>query len=150
MNKTELMNDIFGWDIGTWSKAYPIWKECIDKNNYKKGLEIGNAFGGGSLFLAKNEIHMVCSNIHTTDQKTKQIHLRHNVSDKIKYDAIDAKKINYADNYFDVIFAKSILGFFTLFFLRFKLLYKLALFLDFCFFFVPNKWKYISYGYATK
>ena len=224
MNKAKLMNDIFGWDVGTWSKAIPVWKECIEKNNYKKGLEIGNAYGGGSLFLAKYGINMVCSNIHSPNEKTKQIHKKYKFNNKIKYEEIDAMKISYADNYFDVVFVKSIFGFFstsdrkiiideiyrvlkpsgsllfaenmkggffhqtarkqfvrwgkkwnyfsqddlidlfskfdnkkiyysgflTLFFVRYKILYKLALFLDYCLFFVSDSKKYVSHGYVSK
>ena len=224
MNKSTLMNDIFGWDASTWSKAIPVWKECIEKNNYKKGLEIGNAFGGGSLFLAKHCISMVCSNIHSPNEKTKQILKRYNFNDKIEYDVIDAMKISYPDNYFDVVFVKSIFGFFniserkivineiyrvlkpsgsllfaenmrgsffhqiarklfvrwgkkwnylsqdellymflkfnnkkiyysgflTLFFVRYKILYRLALFIDYCLFFLPNSAKYVSHGYVSK
>ena len=85
LNKATFMNDVFGWDVGTWSKAIPVWKECIEKNSYKKGLEIGNAFGGGSLFLAKHGISMVCSNIHSPDKKTKQIHKRYTFNKKIVF-----------------------------------------------------------------
>jgi SAM-dependent methyltransferase len=222
--KVTYMKDIFGWDVGTWSKAISIWKECIEKNNYKKGLEIGNAFGGGSLFLANHGISMVCSNIHPPDKKTKQIHKRYIFNNKIKYEVIDAMKITYPDNHFDVVFVKSIFGYFnsserkivideiyrvlkpsgsllfaenmkgsffhqlarklfvrwgkkwnylsqddlldlfskfnnkkihysgflTLFFVRYKLLYRLALFLDYCLFFVPNSKKYVSHGYISK
>ena len=224
MSKSTFMNYFFVQDSRTWSKAIPVWKECIEKNNYKKGLEIGNAFGGGSLFLAKHGISMVCSNIHSPNEKTKQIHKRYNFNDKIEYDVIDAMKISYPDNYFDVVFVKSIFGFFhisdrkivideiyrvlkpsgsllfaenmkggffhqmarklfvrwgkkwnyfsqddlidlfsrfnnkkiyysgflTLFFVRYKMLYRLASLLDYCLFFIPDSEKYVSHGYMSK
>lgn len=177
------------------------------------------------MFLAYNGISTICSDVVNPKHKAELIHKKYNLDKLIKYEAIDARNIKFPDNYFDVIFMKSTLGFFksdvervnvineihrvlkpggaflfaenmngsflhqisrkvyvkwgnkwnyfnveelnklfnvfnyrkinyvgffSSFALRIKILYKLFYYMDRLFSFLPNKWKYVSYGYLIK
>lgn len=110
MNK-ELEKDIFQWDIGTWSRVIPVWEKVIFKKGYKTGLEIGANQGGGSLFLALNEINVICSDIVDPQLKAENLHSKYNVCGRIEYKIIDGKSIPFSDNSFDIVIFKSVIGY---------------------------------------
>ena len=112
MISANIINDIFKWDVLTWSKALNSWQAIIKKNRFSNGIELGANFGGGTLLLTKNGIKTVCSNVKPISEETKKIHLKHKVSQLINYEIIDARTINYPDNHFDIVFMKSTLGYF--------------------------------------
>ena len=105
----EITKDIIQWDIKSWSKALDYWDVNIDWNKIENGLELGGREGGLSLWLSLKGINTICSDLKDVKNTAEQLHLKHNVSNLIKYQDIDATNIPY-ENYFDVIVFKSIIG----------------------------------------
>lgn len=111
----DTINDIIGWDIVNWSKAFPFWNKHIDiKNKQLSCLEIGARQGGLSLWLALHGNNVICSDVSYKDQqheldKTITLHKKHNCENLISYEAIDASNIPY-ENKFDLVVFKSVLG----------------------------------------
>ncbi len=109
---SNFIDDIFEWDVLTWSKAYNEWQQIIELNKFKLGLELGSRSGGGSLLLAQNGIHTICSDVFNPIDKAEKVHKKYKLQKLISYESIDARNIKYPDNHFDIIIMKSTLGFF--------------------------------------
>jgi SAM-dependent methyltransferase len=113
--KTELINDIIGWDTSNWSKSLDYWSQKIDvRNKNYNCLEIGAEQGGLSLWLALNGNKVLCTDYSYFDQphilqKAKKMHRKYNCERKISYQPLSALEIPY-ENYFDIILFKSVLG----------------------------------------
>ena len=113
--RTELINDIIGWDTANWSKSLDYWSQKIDiKDKNYNCLEIGAEQGGLSLWLALNGNKVICTDYSYFDQpqilqKAKNLHRKYNCERKITYQPLSALEIPY-DNYFDIILFKSVLG----------------------------------------
>lgn len=107
--KSEIINDIVKWDIASWEKALLFWEKKIDKKDHLKCLELGGHEGGLSLWLALQGHEVICSDIENVKIHSEPLHKKHNVSDKIKYQNIDATNIPY-ENHFDIVIFKSIVG----------------------------------------
>ena len=105
----ELKKDIIQWDIKSWSKALEYWDSNIDWSAVRNGLELGGREGGLSLWLALKGVQTVCSDVRDVKNTAEALHLRHNVSQYVKYEDIDATNIPY-ENHFDIIIFKSIIG----------------------------------------
>lgn len=107
----KLINDIFDWDTENWSKAIPFWEHHLQKSDSLsvKCLELGSNKGGLSLWLALNGKEVVCSDYENPSILASPLHEKYKVSDKVKYESIDALNIPY-QNKFDCIVFKSILG----------------------------------------
>ena len=105
----ELIKDIIQWDISSWSKALHFWENNIDWSKVSNGLELGGREGGLSLWLALKGKEVVCSDLNDVKNTAEHLHEKHNVSNLVKYEDIDATVIPY-ENYFDVIVFKSIIG----------------------------------------
>jgi SAM-dependent methyltransferase len=108
--KNILVNEIFEWDVGNWSKSIHFW-ESNSQNDLQncKALEIGARNGGLSLWLAKKGIQVVCSDIGFPTEKAIKKHEYYGVSDLIRYEKVNALQIPY-ENEFDIIIFKSVLG----------------------------------------
>lgn len=104
-----LLNDIIQWDVKSWKPALEYWDRNIDWSRIGNALELGGREGGLSLWLALKGISTVCSDIDTTQETAQPLHNRHNISNLISYQDIDAIKIPY-ENHFDLIVFKSIMG----------------------------------------
>ncbi|MFZ6053382.1 class I SAM-dependent methyltransferase [Halocola ammonii] len=110
MNKQQL-TDAFGWDVKNWSRTIPFWEKHLNfsKLQNSRSLEIGCRFGGLSLFLALEGSQVLCTDLIDPDEKTRQIHYKHGVSDKVSYQSMDVLDIPF-ENEFDIICFKSVLG----------------------------------------
>ncbi len=108
MNK-QLIRDIIQWDTTSWSKALKFWEENIEWDSLKTGLELGGREGGLSLWLALKEVQTICSDLQDTEATAKELHAKHQVTNFVTYQDIDATSIPY-ENHFDVIVFKSIVG----------------------------------------
>jgi SAM-dependent methyltransferase len=101
------------WDVPTWRRAFLHWEKAIAELVPKpvNGLELGGKRGGGSLFLAHRfGIPMVCTDLGGVHEDAEPIHTRYNVRELMTYADVDATKIPYDDQSFDVVVFKSILG----------------------------------------
>jgi len=102
--------DLIGWDIINWFKAIPYWEKHapISRGN-NKCLELGASNGGLSLWMAKYNNEVVCSDLNIPGKEATSIHEKYNYGSNISYEALDATNIPYHD-YFDVVAFKSIVG----------------------------------------
>lgn len=108
--KNEFIDDIFEWDVENWSKAIRFWESNSTNllpNN--KALEIGARNGGLSLWLAKQETRVVCSDLDFPTEEAIRKHKNYDVSDLMTYEKINALQIPY-ENEFDIVIFKSVLG----------------------------------------
>jgi SAM-dependent methyltransferase len=103
------LKDIIQWDVRSWSKALRYWEAHVDWKKVSTGLELGGREGGLSLWMALKGVEVICSDLENVKQSAQKLHLQYNVSDRIRYQDIDATQIPY-ENHFDVIVFKSILG----------------------------------------
>ena len=59
---TQLIDDIIGWDIASWSEFLPFCEKFLDSDPIgKQALEVGARGGGLSLYLALKGYEVVCS-----------------------------------------------------------------------------------------
>jgi len=107
--ENKLTSDIIQWDIESWSKAIKYWDDKIDWDKIQNGLELGGREGGLSLWLALKRKMIICSDLKDIKITAEPLHLKHNVTEFIKYQDIDATNIPYEDH-FDIIVFKSIIG----------------------------------------
>ncbi len=106
--------DCVEWDIVTWSRAFDFWeKQAVKAGGFsgKKGLEVGANRGGASLFFAnKFGATMVCSDVEDIRLRFRTGKEQNLDGLNIQYKQIDARAIAYADNTFDFVVFKSVLG----------------------------------------
>ncbi len=106
----ELIKDIVEWDVLNWSKAIDFWSDEIDiKTNHLTCLELGGRKGGLSLWLAMSDNTVICSDIESPKEYAIALHTKHNCTDKISYQSVNATNIPF-ENQFDIVVFKSILG----------------------------------------
>ena len=103
------LKDIIQWDVRSWSKALRYWEAHVDWKNVTSGLELGGREGGLSLWMALKGMTVICSDLENVKQSAEKLHVQYKVSDRIRYQDIDATQIPY-ENHFDIIVFKSILG----------------------------------------
>jgi SAM-dependent methyltransferase len=102
--------DIFQWEVRSWSRALPLWEKHIPAERPLKALGIGEREGGLSLWLANKGIDVVCTDLGPLPQATYELHRRYGVSDRITYAQADATALAFADETFDLVFFKSVIG----------------------------------------
>jgi len=100
--------DIFEWDVVNWSKALDIWK--LEKTPKGKALTIGERGGGLSLFLAKKNFQVICTDLNPFPESTKAMHIHFKVDQQITYQKEDVLKLSFPDNTFDCVMFKSVIG----------------------------------------
>lgn len=101
---------VIGWDLVTWKCALAFWEEHLPKDlSGTRSLEVGCGRGGLSLWLAKKNSQVVCSDLSDPQPKAHSLHDFWGVSERIRYEAIDALSIPYEDE-FDLVVFKSVLG----------------------------------------
>ena len=114
----DLLADILDWDIYNWGRAVGFWDEKAHAiARAKPGfsvLEIGAAGGGISLYWALLGANVLCSEIDGQFDRARALHAKHGVSDRVRYEALDAanvldKPFPYK-NEFDVVTFKSVIG----------------------------------------
>ena len=114
----ELLADILEWDIYNWGRAIEFWDEkaraiAREKPGFSV-LEIGAAGGGISLYWALLGADVLCSEIDGQFDRARALHAKHGVSDRVRYEALDAanvidKPFPYRND-FDVVTFKSVIG----------------------------------------
>ncbi|MCB1183293.1 class I SAM-dependent methyltransferase [bacterium] len=110
-DSTQLLDDVFGWDVKSWSRALPFWSKHLTQGlSGKKVLELGSNLGGLSLLFAKLGANVVCSDIGGVHESAIKLHESYCVDQLVTYRDIDAKAIEFPSELFDVIAFKSILG----------------------------------------
>jgi len=104
-------SDILAWDTVNWSKALNFWKKNVPSDKAGlKCLELGGNEGGLSLWLASLDHSVICSDLENPHKTASKLHDKFpELQSKIEYQAIDALKIPF-ENEFDIIVFKSILG----------------------------------------
>lgn len=105
-----MIKDIIDWDVVNWKKALDYWQKNTDLTSKPLHcLELGAGGGGISLWLALNGNNVVCSDLHSPEQRAAELHKKYNCEDRIQYEAISALDIPY-ENTFDIVVFKSIVG----------------------------------------
>lgn len=109
----QFYKDVVEWDILNWSRALKFWSHHVDSNKKEnlQGLEIGAKHGGMSLyFAARHNVQMICSDYGAPLPHARENHQLYGVADKITYADVNALKIPFEDNTFDIVVFKSVLG----------------------------------------
>ncbi len=104
------LNDIFQWEVRSWSRAMPLWREHILPDRPLRALGIGEREGGLSLWLASQGIDVVCTDLNPFPENTTILHSRHAVQDRITYAQADTTALPFPDGSFDIVFFKSVIG----------------------------------------
>ncbi len=107
----ELLVDVFGWDVITWSAALAHWQRytTVDLTS-SRALEIGAGESGGlSLWLALQGCDVLCTTPGSVCERVRAMHRRYGVGHRIRYASLDALDLPESPA-FDVIAFKSVLG----------------------------------------
>lgn len=107
----ELLADILSWDIHNWAVALPFWDSAIAHlQPGASALEIGSREGGLSLYLALKGFRVICSDLENPETVAQLRHRKYTVQFPINYVEADAVSLPMANESFDVVTFKSILG----------------------------------------
>lgn len=106
---SSLIKDIIAWDISTWKSAIYLWDRLFPEMSGKLVLDIGARDGGLSLYFALKGCNVVCSEMHSPNEKALRLHEDYRVSDRISYKMIDATAIDCSENCFDFVCMKSVM-----------------------------------------
>lgn len=102
--------DVMGWDVLNWSQALAFWDRVLPRQlSQWQCLELGIAGGGLSLYLGLKGAHVLCTNLSEPTLQTRACHRQYGLKE-IRYAAVDARALPYADQSFDVVCFKSVLG----------------------------------------
>jgi len=114
MEKIKLdFNLILQWDVAAWKRAVLYWDaQCRQKAwSLREGLELGARDGSLSYYFAKRYgSRMHCTDYEGPTEYARQFHEKEGVAELIKYASADARELPYADNTFDFVVFKSMLG----------------------------------------
>lgn len=108
--KAAPLHVIIQWDVRTWSRALPIWQRAIDARRPANALAIGEREGGLSLWLAKQGIQVLCTDLGPFPPATRALHEAHGVPSLITYGQQDATHLDLPDATFDLVIFKSVIG----------------------------------------
>jgi SAM-dependent methyltransferase len=107
----DLLCDIFGWDVITWSSSLEHWQchATVDLTS-STALEIGAGESGGlSLWLALQGCDVICSTLGEVSARVRALHRRYGVAHRVRYASVDVLALDTREA-FDVIAFKSVLG----------------------------------------
>ena len=106
------LRDFLKWDIGTWKHALLYWDVVLaqEKLAGERALELGAHDGGLSLFLAEKGMQVVCSDLNGPSQFAPELFERNGLYKFASFESIDATAIPYAENSFEIVIFKSVLG----------------------------------------
>jgi len=108
------LKDFLEWDIDTWKHALWYWDEVLDKQPFscEKALELGARNGGLSLYLAEKGMQVVCSDLNGPTPQARELIEQHGqeLADRVSFESVDATAIPCAENSFDLVVFKSVLG----------------------------------------
>jgi hypothetical protein len=107
----DLLSDIFGWDVITWSSSLEHWQRHATVDFTRStALEIGAGQSGGvSLWLALQGCEVVCSTLGGVPERVRALHCRYGVAHRVRYASLDVLDLSERNTY-DVIAFKSVLG----------------------------------------
>ncbi len=104
------IHDIVEWDTANWGRALAFWRRHSRLNfGSVRALEIGCGNGGLSLWIALQGGECLCTDVGGPRPEAKAKHLHYGVSERIRYEALDATAMSF-ENEFDVVLFKSVLG----------------------------------------
>jgi len=109
LSKKEL-TDIIQWDVKNWKNALFFWEAHFDIRPGMKVLALGEREGGLSLYFAKKGCEVICTDYRALPDTTEEMHKNYNVADKITYAEVDMRNITYANETFDIVVFKSVIG----------------------------------------
>lgn len=104
--------DIINWDISNWSRALDYWDSHLPASlSGLDALEVGARDGGLALFMALKGANVVCSDLDGPTEQALEVHKKYGVAGRIvDYAKIDVTAIDFADETFDIVAFKSLLG----------------------------------------
>ena len=107
----DLLVDVFGWDVITWSAALAHWQRYTTVDlTCSRALEVGAGESGGlSLWLALQGCDVLCTTPGNVSERVRAMHCRYGVGHRIRYASLDALELAGLPA-FDVIAFKSVLG----------------------------------------
>jgi SAM-dependent methyltransferase len=108
----EFLQACFQWEVRSWSRALPLWEPALPQPVavQRTALALGERDGGLSLYLARQGFLTVCSDLRGPTEAARRLHRTFGVEQRVSYEAIDTMAIPRADNSFDVVIFKSMLG----------------------------------------
>lgn len=104
------LQDIFQWEVRSWSNALPLWRNHLPEQRPAKCLAIGERGGGLSLWLAGEGLEVTCTDLRPFPPETRMLHERYGVADHIHYRQADATALPFAEASYDVVIFKSVIG----------------------------------------
>lgn len=107
---SQTINDIFEWDINNWSKALNLWESYLQNSPGKVALTVGEKNGGLTLWLGLNNILVYSTDVEGVTEQAKETHSKYQISGNVVYDKANFLDLHYADNTFDIVAFKSVLG----------------------------------------
>ena len=105
-----LLNDVLQWDVQTWRRALSLWQAVVNDLRPSEALAIGERGGGLSLWLARQDIAVLCTDVDGFGPNTRMLHVGYGVGDRIRYASEDATALTVADSSFGLVIFKSVLG----------------------------------------
>jgi len=102
-------NEFLQWDVKTFHKALHYWETSVEWHSIVSCLELGAREGGLSLWLARHQKNVVCSDLNNSKEIASPLHSKYETENLISYQNIDASNIPN-ENEFDLIIFKSVLG----------------------------------------
>jgi SAM-dependent methyltransferase len=107
---TQVLKDCLQWDVKTWAAALRFWRPALSTLDDAQVLDLGARDGGLSLYFALLGHHVVCSDLRGPSADARALHQRYGINGRVRYAAVDATRIAFPDNCFDVVCFKSVLG----------------------------------------
>lgn len=105
------VDDIIEWDILNWSQLIPFWLPLLENIPRDASvLAIGERNGGLSLMMALLGFHVTCTDRTSPSAKATILHEKHKVSGLVKIAGLDIVNGAIADETYDIILAKSVIG----------------------------------------
>jgi SAM-dependent methyltransferase len=104
------INTILEWDVANWKHALPFWEKDVELLDGKRALTLGERNGGLSLWLASKGSNVICSDHGGITAEVIREHKEYSFSSRIQYADVDAFKIPFPDETFDVVALKSVIG----------------------------------------
>lgn len=110
--ETRIVHDVIEWDVFNWSHALRHWSQLVSKipTVGVKVLCLGERNGGLSLWFALQGFQVICSDYLGPREAAHKLHERYGVADRVQYADISIFQIPFADNTFDVVACKSVIG----------------------------------------
>lgn len=106
----EQKNDVFEWDVVNWSTALDHWSACLGELSGKRVLTVGDRRGGLALAFALLGARVTCTDAAGVEAHARELHDRHNITDRVDYDEMDVTDIPFDEEAFEYVSFKSLLG----------------------------------------